>query len=218
MAITAFREENQSRSPLEQKIADHISTAGPIPFREFMEFALYDDEYGYYAGPRQRVGKQGDFITSVSVGRCFGMMLAHRLEKYWQEIGQPNHFEIIELGAHDGTLCNDILTEISHSLPEFYQAVTYRLVETTDILRQAQKEKLSSEHHGKFQIHSHIEAISDATGAVLSNELIDALPVDLIRWQAGDWHLLMVNLDDEGHFHFQPHPVSKDDELSLIHI
>ena len=45
-----------------------------LPFDEFMELALYHPNYGYYTSDRKRVGTDGDFITSVSVGQCFGMV------------------------------------------------------------------------------------------------------------------------------------------------
>lgn len=204
MATSAFTEENSTPSPLAEKIRDRIMARGPIPYREFMAAALYDAEYGYYAGNQQRVGKDGDFITSVSIGRCFGLILAHRLERYWQEIGKPDHFQIIEPGAHDGALCCDILSEIQNTFPEFYHALTYHLIETTEKLRLAQQARLTGGHAGKFEIHTNLDDISGATGAIISNELIDAMPVDLIRRQENSWHLLMVDLDAEGSFCFSP--------------
>ena len=204
MAITAFTEEHNTPSQLTQKLRNRISAAGSIPFREFMATALYDPDGGYYAGDQQRVGKDGDFITSVSAGRCFGLILAHRLTRYWREIGSPESFHIIEPGAHDGALCEDILVEIRDSCPDFYKAVRYNLIETTERLRSAQTTRLTPDHTGKFEIHTDLSAISNTTGAIISNELIDALPVDLIRWQNDSWHLLMVDLDAEGNFHFTP--------------
>lgn len=204
MAITAFTEENNTPSLLTQKIRDHITTNGSIPFREFMAYALYDAEQGYYAGNQQRVGKGGDFITSVSVGRCFGLILAHRLERYWREIGSPEDFHIIEPGAHDGALCADIIAEIQRSFPDFYRAVTYNLIETTEKLRLAQTARLTDEYAGKFKIHPHLSILSGLTGAMISNELVDAMPVDLIRRQNNHWLLLMVDLDAHGDFCFSP--------------
>ncbi len=204
MAITAFTEENNSPSSLTEQIRQRIQSSGPIPFREFMASALYDADHGYYASNHQRVGRDGDFITSVSVGRCFGLILAHRLERYWRELGSPENFQIIELGAHDGALCHDILSEIRLTFPEFYRVVIYNLIETTDKLRLAQTAKLTPEHAEKFKTLSHIQQLSDITGAIISNELIDALPVDIIRRQDNTWLLLMVDLDAHGDFIFSP--------------
>ena len=92
MAISAFPEENEASTPLTRELQKAIIANGPMPFREFMQTALYDPDHGYYIGEKQRVGKDGDFITSVSVGKCFGLILAHRLERYWQELGKPDTF------------------------------------------------------------------------------------------------------------------------------
>ena len=75
MAITAFEEGDSSSTALAHKIHAQIKSYGAIPYREFMASALYDPELGYYTSGRQRVGKLGDFITSVSIGRCFGLIL-----------------------------------------------------------------------------------------------------------------------------------------------
>lgn len=211
MAITAFTEENNGVSPLTQKLRDQISSAGPIPFREFMTTALYDEAYGYYAGNQQRVGKNGDFITSVSVGRCFGLILAHRLERYWHKIGRPKVFHMIEPGAHDAALSLDILSEIHDAMPDFYRVIHYHLVETTDKLRTAQAETLAPLHAEKFSIHHSLKKINGVTGAIISNELIDAFPVDLIRFFQGEWQLLSVVLDADAQFKLSPTPLSVED-------
>lgn len=216
MATTAFIEENIAPSALTQKLRNRISANGQIPFREFMAVALYDPDDGYYASDQKRVGKDGDFITSVSTGRCFGLILAHRLNHYWRKLDCPENFQIIEPGAHDGSLCVDILTEIQTSFPDFYQVVHYELIETTERLRSAQTSRLTPNHTGKFGIHTSLDAISKATGAIISNELIDALPVDLIRWEGNSWHLLMVDLDSSGNFHFAPTAIPSEN-YELLH-
>lgn len=211
MAITAFPEEYSGEPPLAEKLRARIAARGPMPFREFMASALYDDPHGYYAGRSQRVGKDGDFITSVSVGRCFGTILAHRLERYWRSIGQPTPFQIIEPGAHDASLSLDILAEMKRSHPDFYRAASYRLVETTRHLRDAQAARLAPAHPGKFTVHRSLEEIAAATGALVSNELIDAFPVDLIRMQRGEWRLLAVEADAGDGFRFTPVPLPDSD-------
>jgi SAM-dependent MidA family methyltransferase len=77
-----------SRTPLLQVIHQEISEAGgAIPFRRFMELALYHPEYGYYASGRARVGKEGDFFTSVSVGSIYGRLLASVCCDVWERLG-----------------------------------------------------------------------------------------------------------------------------------
>ena len=188
-ATPAFQESN---SPLIEKIRAAIANQGPLPFRDFMAMVLYDPEYGYYTARAQRVGKTGDFITSVSVGRCFGLILAHRLISYWEEIGQPSEFHLIEPGGHDGALCADILLEIRNSAPKFFEGVHYHLIETTPSLIKEQQLRLGKQFAGKFTSHCSISELSGLTGAILSNELVDAFPVDLIKFEHGKWWQLKV--------------------------
>ena len=113
MATPAFINGN---NPLRDKIAHLIRQNGPLPFRDYMAMALFDEDHGYYTSDSQTVGKDGDFITSVSVGRCFGLILARRLIAFWQQVNMPSSFSIIEPGAHNGALCADILREIQTRL------------------------------------------------------------------------------------------------------
>ncbi|MBT8037337.1 MAG: SAM-dependent methyltransferase [Verrucomicrobiae bacterium] len=181
-----------------KKIRRRLTEHGPITFRQWMEVALYDPTYGYYAADIKRVGMGGDFITSISIGRCFGLLLARRLAGFWKECGKPDTFHIIEPGAHDGSLCADILDEARAFCPEFYQAAHYHLIETTPALRRAQEKKLGNSLSGKYTTHTALSDIHGLHGAVLSNELIDAFPVDLIRFEHGQWWQLLVEETQEG--------------------
>jgi len=208
-----FASGNQgSYAPLLAKILSRIRSQGPIPFRDYMEMALYDPEYGYYATGIQRVGKEGDFITSVSIGRCFGLILARRLAAFWEECGKPDTFHIIEPGAHDGALCADILGEALAYRPEFYQALHYHLIETAPSLVQAQQQRLGGDFTEKFTSHTSLNELRGVHGAILSNELMDAFPVDLVRFEGGTWWQLLV-AETDGVLQFIP-AECKHEELS----
>ncbi|MGB2350208.1 MAG: class I SAM-dependent methyltransferase [Akkermansiaceae bacterium] len=190
MATPAF---TNNPNPLAEQIYRQISQEGPMSFQDFMAMALYDTEHGYYARERQSVGKAGDFITSVSVGRCFGLILAHRLITYWKQAGMPGSFHILEPGAHDGALCRDILGEIKQRSPECYDATHYHLIEPSDSMQSAQTAMLSDDFESKFSTHHSLKDFRVDHGALISNELIDAFPVDLIEFSAGKWWQLYVD-------------------------
>ena len=82
---------------LSDLLRDEIARHGPIPFRYFMERALYDPEQGYYASGRARIGRGGDFFTNVSVGPLFGAMLASQFDEMWERLGLPLPFTIVLL-------------------------------------------------------------------------------------------------------------------------
>ncbi len=99
---------------------------GRITFAQFMELALYHPQHGYYAGGRERIGKKGDYFTSVSVGSLFGKLLAKQFVKFREELGNPPEFEVVEFGGHRGQFRGDVLA----AAPD----LSYRVVETGDPL------------------------------------------------------------------------------------
>ena len=198
MATPAFANAN---SPLLAKIRARIAQSGPVRFRDYMQMALYDPEFGYYASQSQKVGKEGDFVTSVSVGECFGLILARRLFAFWEENGRPGAFHIIEPGAHTGTLCADILGEIQSYSAPFFETVHYHLIEATPFLRDAQQATLGKRFMGKYSSYPSLAEVQGLHGVVISNELIDAFPVDLVKFQDGKWWQLYVD-DSEGELTF----------------
>lgn len=91
-----------------------------------MELALYHPQYGYYTSGRERIGKQGDYFTSVSVGPLFGKILAGQFRRFREELGNPPEFEVVEFGGHRGQFRKDVLA----AAPD----LSYRVVETSDPL------------------------------------------------------------------------------------
>jgi SAM-dependent MidA family methyltransferase len=183
-------------SELHELIGKEIEArGGMIPFRRFMELALYHPEHGYYASGRARVGKSGDFYTSVSVGRIYGRVLASVCHEVWERLGSPKEFTIVEQGANDGTMAVDILTWIEEGRGAFAEAVHYRIVEPFAINRSRQQEKLSVFRQVAW--HESNADLPEFTGIHLSNELLDAFPVDSVRWNDSFWEEECVALDGE---------------------
>jgi SAM-dependent MidA family methyltransferase len=183
-------------SVLHELIGKEIEAqGGMIPFRRFMELALYHREHGYYASGRARVGKSGDFYTSVSVGRIYGRLLASVCREVWEGLGSPEEFTIVEQGANDGTMASDILTRIEEAGGAFAEAVHYRIVEPFPINQSRQQEKLSG--FSRVAWHESNEELPQFTGIHLSNELLDAFPVDSLRWNASLWEEECISLEGE---------------------
>lgn len=186
------------KSPgLSDRIAAEIAARGPISFARFMEWALYDAEFGYYACGAPRVGRQGDFFTNVSVGAVFGRVLADQFVEMAGRLDGGKSFRIVEQGAGDGTLASDILAGLPSELP-----VEYWIVEPLRALRETQEKTLAGCGRTIRWFES-VAALPQFSGVHFSNELVDALPFHLVRSTGEGWEELCVAVE-EGRFVFAP--------------
>src|SRR3954470_7877001 len=103
-----------------EKIRHEIHFRGVIPFSAFMEQALYCPVYGFYEKERDIIGRRGDFYTSPAVGPLFGQLLAWRLAEWLFEL-PCGGVQIVEAGAHDGTLAKDILEWFSTTRRDLFE-------------------------------------------------------------------------------------------------
>jgi len=185
-----------SAPPLISIIIKEIQQSGAIPFRRFMEAALYHPEQGYYASGRARVGKEGDFFTSVSVGGIYGRLLASVCREVWERLGRPSPFTIVEQGANDGSMASDILGEIAKSSDDFSRSAHFLIVEPFAVNQRKQRERLQSFPDVSWV--TTLEEVPEFTGIHLSNELLDAFPVDSLRWSGSVWEEECVVLKVQG--------------------
>jgi SAM-dependent MidA family methyltransferase len=91
-------------TPAGEVLAAEIRRNGPIPFRRFMEVALYHPEHGYYRRKRDPFGKHGDFFTAEQLQPVFGILMAARVRQIFREMGEPQEFAVVELGAGRGEM------------------------------------------------------------------------------------------------------------------
>lgn len=149
-----------------------------------MEQALYHPEHGYYASGTGGPGRMGDYFTSVSAGAVFGKLLAIQFREMWERMGKPGKFTIVEQGANNGDFGHDVLSAARENAPEFFEAVRYVIVEPFAILQKRQKEKLSG---FAVEWRTGLDALENFEGVHFSNELLDAMPVHLVRFTGGKW-------------------------------
>ena len=158
-------------------IVAEIEKRGPISFARFMHQVLYHPEHGYYSSGRCAIGRNGDYFTSVSVGPLFGQLLCAQFAEIWERLGKPNNFVILEQGAHDGQFAHDVLEYAQKRAPEFFAALRYRMVEPFPVLRERQARTLEP-FREKIE---YSDSLQPFVGVHFSNELLDAMPVRLIR-------------------------------------
>lgn len=179
----------ESNPELEVIIRQSISVAGGISFAEYMQLCLYHEEHGYYAKSRQRIGKSGDFFTSSSVHEAFGRLVARQLAEMWEKLGR-GPFIVAEQGGGEGDLCLDILRASAEESPDFYHSLQYRMIEISPDNKKRQMSRLD-EFRDKVQ-WVEIDDLAGMQGCFLSNELVDAFPVELAEFRDGYWLQVFV--------------------------
>ena len=185
----------QGHPALHAIIRDEILRSGPVPFARFMDLALYHPDFGYYMRPgeeEQRIGWQGDYYTSPDVHVFLGQALARQARQIDERLGRPDPFTVVEMGAGKGLLARDFIADCAAHAPGFFARLRYRLIERSPAMRAAQARHLEpwltrQSGAGRIGWTHGLGALSagSVTGAVLSNELVDAFPVHRIRIAGG---------------------------------
>jgi SAM-dependent MidA family methyltransferase len=170
---------------LEQKLIARIKREGRITFRELMQAALYDRERGYYNTERPKIGPAGDYYTSSNVHPAFGAVLARAFAELWNEFAGGQKLTLVEMGAGTGQLARDVMASTREEHPLMFDGLGYVVVESSPAMRARQQERLS-EFGGRVGWHelSDIER-NPISGIFFSNELVDAMPVHLVRFTKG---------------------------------
>ncbi len=163
-----------------------------------MECALYCPVYGYYEKEGDTLGRHGDYYTSVSVGSLFGELLGFQFADWLTALqpsgtGQP--LLIVEAGAHQGDLARDILTWLRAQRPALCQEIEYCIVEPSARRQNWQRRTLAEFQSRVRWVKSLLELSETAgptrdpsprivRGVIFCNELLDALPVQRLAWDA----------------------------------
>ncbi|KAF5749024.1 NADH dehydrogenase [Tripterygium wilfordii] len=201
---------------------------GPISVAEYMEEVLTNPKAGFYIN-RDVFGAEGDFITSPEVSQMFGEMIGVWTMCLWEQMGQPNKVNLVELGPGRGTLMADLLRGAS-KFKNFTDALNIRMVECSPTLQKLQYSNLkcmdedsTSENGIKRTIsmlagapiswHASLDQVpSGCPTIILAHEFYDALPVHQFQRASHGWCEKMIDVTDDSSFRFvlspRPTPAS----------
>ena len=171
-----------------------MRASGPIPFAEYMRECLYHPLHGYYA--KAEAERFADFYTSVDVHPIFGRLLARQAAEMWERLGRPARFWLVEAGAGTGRLAAQLLDFSRRTLPEFYDALEYLAVEPSAARRRTAEIAIAA-HAARARVAAELPANIPA-GCVLSNELLDALPVHRVVMERGALREIFVAWGEGG--------------------
>jgi SAM-dependent MidA family methyltransferase len=181
---------------LEELIGQEIIGSGPITFARFMEVALYHPVLGYYSGGgqgREPLGWGGDYFTSGDVHPLWGWTIARQLYQMWELLGQPARFEVVEPGAARGMLARDIWHFASQCAPDWFKVLTYTAVDRASADSSLYRRRMQRLHSELQMLHVPDQAVRvvdgntlsdlphEFTGCIVSNEVVDALPVHVLE-------------------------------------
>ncbi|SHE62461.1 SAM-dependent methyltransferase, MidA family [Seinonella peptonophila] len=191
-------------SHLVQQIAWEIKRSNEqvISFYRLMELALYHPQYGYYHRRQPKVGKAGDFFTSVSVGAPFAYGVA---EQVYRRL--PNQsVALVEWGAGDGTLMKQVLHFLERRKVPIDQLTVF-LLETSDYHQDLARQQLVDTPYPTRYIRQLNEIPVSDYAIIYSNELLDAFPVRRYRLKRGILEECYVALNSQGEFEEKYLPV-----------
>jgi SAM-dependent MidA family methyltransferase len=190
---TASQNEIDLSEQLKTKIIQSIhSNDGWISFDRFMEFVLYDPELGYYTGTLRKFGEKGDFVTASEISNFFAKTLCIQFKEIFKSISR----NIIEIGAGSGQFALQVMQFLNSDNENINQ---YLILEISPSLRKEQYDLLRK--HLPAHLFSKIQWIDEIPkkyeGIIFCNELLDALPVDLIKKEAGMYYQKGIGIENE---------------------
>ncbi len=174
-------------------IRNRITAAGGwISFADYMSEALYAPALGYYSAGSRKLGRGGDFVTAPELTPLFGDAIARQAMQLIRA-GCP---DILEIGAGTGALAAGMLEELEREdcLPEHYY-----ILEVSADLRERERDLIGA------RVPQHMERVIWLNrlpplfnGLVIGNEVLDAMPVHLLRVTDQGIDELGVALDASG--------------------
>lgn len=173
------------------------SEKGSISYSDFISLALYDQDGGYYMKDRKKIGKEGDFYTNSNVHSVFGKVLARIFVQLVQKDVLPP--TICEIGAGTGRLASFILDEWEKIDPVTFAQLNYHIIEMSPYHRREQLSTIQKiEKVCQYEsIDEMFGKIGKYTGFVLSNELFDAFPVDVLQRKGNEIYEARVTVEDD---------------------
>jgi SAM-dependent MidA family methyltransferase len=216
MAHTPSRDDRANMPPPTDDALDHsarvaahierviVASGGWISFADYMGAALYAPGLGYYVAGARKFGSAGDFVTAPEMTTLFGEALAAQIAEVLVRIPEG---AVIELGPGTGRLAADVLGALAarDALPE-----KYCLLEVSPDLRERQRDLLRQRVPDLVSRVEWIEVLPPRwRGALLANEMLDAVPPHLISRRGGTWYERGVEIGAARNLRFGDRPLAK---------
>lgn len=199
MDITLTSLETEHSALLKAKIASQIASEGGwLPFSKYMEMALYEPGMGYYSAGAHKLGAGGDFTTAPELSPLFGAAICTTLLPVLDALKEKRlPTQILEFGAGTGKLASSILTRLDNL---GFSLDRYDIIEISPDLAQRQQERVAGtvkELGLNTQSNWLTTLPENFKGVIIANEVIDAIPCDVIIYQNGFWYCYGVAFEND---------------------
>lgn len=161
-----------------------------LSLEEYINLSLYDKKFGYYSR-KKSFGKKGDFITAPNISRLFSEMIAIWSISFWESLGSPRKFNLIELGAGNGEMMK-VIIESFQNFPILFKSCNFVIHEKSPSLVGIQKKKL-----GKNNVVwiSDLNKIRKIPSIFIANEFFDAIAIRQFEKKGKIWFEKFINLN-----------------------
>ena len=160
-----------------------------IPLDKFINYCLYDKEKGYYMNSNP-FGITGDFTTAPNISRLFSEMIAIWTISFWESLGSPKKFNLIELGAGNGEMMK-VMIESFKKFPSFISSCNIFIYEKSPKLVKEQKKKIKFKN---IKWVANLKKIDKSPSIFLANEFFDAIPIKQFLKSKNSWFEKFVHL------------------------
>ena len=160
-----------------------------IPLDKFINYCLYDKKNGYYMN-NNPFGKNGDFTTAPNISRLFSEMVAIWTISFWENLGSPKQFNLIELGAGNGEMMK-VMIESFRKFPSFFSSCNILIHEKSPKLIEEQKNKIKFKN---IKWVANLKKLNKLPSIFLANEFFDSIPIKQFLKKRNFWFEKFVHI------------------------
>ncbi len=168
-----------------------------VTLDKFIDYCLYDKKDGYYM-TKNVFGIKGDFVTAPNISRLYSEMIAIWTLSFWESLGRPKKFNLIELGAGNGEMMK-IMIESFKKFPSFLKSCNIIIHEKSPKLILIQKKRIQFK---KIRWIKNLKSLNKLPNIFLANEFFDAMPVKQFLKEESHWYERIIRGSDKNNLTF----------------
>ena len=182
---------------IQTKIDTIIKSVGSINIQDFVEISNFDKDLGFYNKPNiEKIGIDGQFITSPEISSLFSITLANQFLKEFPRVKNVN---LLELGPGNGLLTKDIFNYLRSKRININDIT---LLEKSDYFRNKILEKSELKVNFIDNICDY-KIDNEDTLFIYSNEFFDAIGSKQFIFNNGNFNEIKISKSNDKYFLIQ---------------